>query len=258
MSFVADNKKQNVIATVRYSHNGERAKNIHMTESKSGLQHLDLGTSKQVYFLPEFSSRFVLMVAGSSGSGKSHFTRNIALQYQKRTGNPVFLISAKQEDKTLDERRKSDFDVVPGKLKMSQIKVSDESMALMTQEYIMTEFRDSLVVFDDAYFQEPGLQKKVDALMTLMMRLGRSANLSLIICKHQVQDWSNRNIKSEAHAVVVFPNQSFGKHISDFLVATGLNKDAIERILHTPDRWVMVKMHAPLFGMSSTQVFHIR
>jgi len=267
MSFSIDRKSsvedKDVIATVRSSDCDEDEQilgnvkfNGFNTEGKR-FDALSLKTHDIFWFPNVVNNRFVIFVAGRSGSGKSSFVRNLCQSWQDHTGGKCYLISAKQEDPSLDDRVECSYGYIPGKLKLYQIEIDDSNVEEFTEQKILNDFQNSCVIFDDVLMSNKKLEKQLDRILMHFMKLGRQRNINIIVCRHELQDIRNKSIKEESQAVVCFPNNSFKKHIVTFCKQIGISDDGARKILNTKDRWVYIKTQYPLFALTTSEIFPI-
>jgi len=228
---------------------------------ESGDKHknyLELNlNSKKCFFFPNVGGRQVIFVAGRSGSGKSTFIRNYAVAYQDYYDRPCYIFSSKDSDPSLDKFYGQSYGMLEGKLKLFQIDITEDNIEEFTSEKILGEFTKSLVIFDDVLMSDRKMEKQVDRLLTLMMKLGRQAEISVIVSRHELQDTRNKQVKEEAHMVICFPAHSFKKHIINFCTQIGVSVEGTKKILASQDRWVGIKTQAPLFAISTSQIFDI-
>ena len=208
------------------------------------------------WFFPDTSGRKVIFVAGASGSGKSSFIRNYALAW-KRTHDDakVYIFSSKDEDPSLDRPQRPDFGVIPGKLSFRQVPLDEQNIDQFDEKNIQHIFADSLVIFDDVMLTNKKFQDRLDRLLSMLMKLGRQSGISVIVSRHQLQEQRNKAIKEESQGVVVFPGRSFKMHIRNYLKQIGVDPHVAKEIVDTPDRWIYIASHAPLFAVSPSKIF---
>jgi hypothetical protein len=115
------------------------------------------------WLFPDTTGRKVILVAGASGSGKSFFIRNYAMMWkQTHRDAPVYLFSSKQEDPSLDKNYRPDYGVVPGKLRLRQVTLDEQTIGKFTEQSIQHQFANSLCVFDDVLLTNKKFQDHLD------------------------------------------------------------------------------------------------
>jgi energy-coupling factor transporter ATP-binding protein EcfA2 len=214
--------------------------------------------SKKLFMSPNVMNHRVIGCFGASGSGKSWFMRNLAMAYHKEHKRPVYLFSAKNEDATLDKKKKAGYDLLKGKLPIKQVTISHEMLNDFTSEYILEHFKDSMILFDDVIVHDKGLMAGMHKLCNSVLMLGRQAKIHCVVSRHELQDLQNKSLKSECSAIVVFPHSSFRKHIIDFMKGIGISKHGMDQVMSTPDRWVFLSVFNPLFALTPSSVFSIQ
>lgn len=164
--------------------------------------------------------RQIVYIAGSSGSGKSHWCRQFIAEYHKAyPSRPVYIISALTEDTTLD------------KLKYIQrVKLTPE---LLEDELKSCDFADSLVVLDDCdTIANRKIRKKVLEIQSDLLSTGRHYNVSVLVTTHTpCSGLESKLILNECHACVIFPSGLGGRAKSYLLEAyLGLDKRQIKKL----------------------------
>jgi hypothetical protein len=257
--FTVNEESDNSLAYIIDSSNSDIVGYVHDgRDEKNSQDILDLGLKKQAFFFPNVTRRFVWFIAGSSGSGKSTYIRNTCMLYQnlypKRN---VYIFSSKKEDPSLDKYKKANYGQIEGKLEFSQIDMNEDSLGLLSEEYILERFKNCIVIFDDVILASNKLQRSFDTVAKLFIELGRQNNISVLVSRQELMDMRNKQIKSSCDSTVIFPNSSFKKHIFDYIKSIGISKESQSNIFNTKDRWVFLHTHCPLFGLTNSRVFPI-
>lgn len=193
--------------------------------------------------------RFVLFVAGESGAGKSHFTRDFAKYYHHMfPDNPIYLISYLEKDETLDE-----YDQVK-RVKAFTVDFLDNCMKIDLED-----LRDSLVIFDDIdSIHNKHVKDKIYGFLAKLLRVGRHQNISVIYSGHEL--YSEHNLKyilNESHTITWFPKfLNFKK--SEYLLSEyfGLSKLQKEKISNIKDsRFITYMKGSDKIIMSEHDIF---
>jgi predicted ATP-dependent serine protease len=204
---------------------------------------------------PNFETeRECILIAGQSGAGKSTWIRNYALQYKKfYPKRAVYLISRKTEDSSLSSDIKNKYGFLSGKLQYTQITITEESAALLDYTF----FTESLVILDDALFQEKNtIKRSIEKFQNDILQLGRSLEISCLISKHVLNNGEDtRVLKAECHGVVVYPNHSDKNHIINYLKSRMFSKDQINKILKTRSRYVYIRTATPLLVYEQQKIY---
>jgi hypothetical protein len=193
----------------------------------------------------ETTERQVLYVAGPSGSGKSTFVVSYLNEYKRRyKKRPVFVLSALQEDETLDK--------IVG---LKRIRLDDQMyLNPLTAEM----FEECVVVADDVdCIEDTKIHGAVIKLINSILTVGRHFKTSIIFTNHLATDRGNtRKILNEAHAIVVFPF-SGSTHGIKYLLERycGLEKKAFQEIRKTKSRWACVFKHYPTVIMTEKMLY---
>jgi hypothetical protein len=157
--------------------------------------------------IPE--QRECIYIGGRSGSGKSTWASDFALQYQiENPGNRVFIFSVKSYDKVMDGK-------IPNLVRIPLDKkfVIDHSS---NESEILNRYSDSLIIYDDfQQIKDDTVLKTLDLLKGLMLEVGRSKNISVISIQHKLLG-SKLSIKefTESDTIVFFPKYDNGEIFS--------------------------------------------
>jgi hypothetical protein len=195
--------------------------------------------------------RQYIVLTGMAGSGKSCWTADyIGLYHQMFPDNKIFIISKKDYDEAFDEKYRA------------LIKKGGMIRIILDEDFLMDEtdvsdFKDSLVVFDDIENLTGAMKKKVYWLKDYLALTGRSNNIYLILCNHLAMNYrETRTDLGECDAVVVF--QSGNKLYIENLLKKhcGLNKSQIADVfdLLNESRWCFVKKTVPSYIVTEHKV----
>ena len=196
------------------------------TEANIGKELIELAPESGETFqlLPEKKKgqRDVIMIVGSSGSGKSTFAGNYMRTFQecyKTTAKNILVISADDfQDPAFagcnHTHIKADMTLVEQPIELDEL----------TRESKDGEFKPSLVVFDD--FEGISNKRVRDAVETLQQRIleiGRKRLIyCLFLCHRPANGRSTRYILNELTGFVMFPRFTSGQNLS-YALKTHLN-----------------------------------
>lgn len=192
------------------------------------------------------TERSILYVTAPSGSGKSYYTREYIQEYHKAyPKNPIIIISSLEEDKTLD------------KLKyVRRLKI--KSTEFLSSELQASDFKDSLVVFDDTdCLSDKTIKKKVNTILNFLLETGRHFNTSVVYTSHcATAGLDTKKILNEAHSITIFPKNLGGKTSKYFLDQyLGLDKDEIKKVKGISGRWITICKTYPMVFFSENEIF---
>jgi hypothetical protein len=221
-----DNDKQNVTDFLR---------ELKLTKPKEHIQHIP---NKK-------TERQILYITGASGSGKSYYTKMYCDEYRKMfPKNPIYLISSINEDSSIDKVKN-----------MKRIRLSTD---FLTTDLQATDFKDSLVIFDDTdCLTNKIMRMKVNAILNMLLETGRHTNTSVIYTSHLATNGlDTKRILNEAHSITIFPHSLGGRTLKYLLENYfGLDKHQIKKIKTLPSRWVTLIKSFPMVVISEKDAF---
>jgi len=223
-----------------------------VSETKSDLarpfDELSLDNPNQSFqLIPDpFTERQILYVTGSSGSGKSYFTkkycREFARVFPKR---PIILISSVDKDESVDDIKN---------LKRLKLK----SPEFLEEDFEINDFKDTLVIFDDTdVIPDKKLRNKVNTILQLILQTGRHTNTYCIYTSHLATAGNDtKHILNESHSITFFP-KTMGNRMLKYLCEgyLGLDKKEIEALKKIPSRSVTVMKTYPKVIVGNKDVF---
>jgi hypothetical protein len=194
------------------------------------------------------TERSILYITAPSGSGKSFYTREYISQYKKMyPKREVYVFSSLDDDPTLD------------KLKyLKRIKIKNPEF--MNTEINCSDFKDTLVVFDDCdVISDKSIKAKVFKILNQINQIGRHSNVSCIFTSHTATNGADTKIiLSEAHSVTIFVKNSGGKVLRYLLDQyLGLSKEEIMKLKKLDSRWITVVKSYPMIVLSEKEVFKL-
>lgn len=223
---------------------------ISITDNEDEVMHpfKEFKTSSED-FLQEIydkkTERKINFITGCSGSGKSVYASNLALQYRRQyPSNDIYLFSTVKEDKVLDK--------IKGLLRI------DLNKLLEDKEIKVDDFENSLCIFDDMdSVPKKEIYKKVMSLFNEICQIGRHLKISCIFTSHLACDGAKtRIILAEAHAVTIFLKTMQGR-ARDYLLQKyiGLDRAQIEKVKSLKSRHVTWIKSYPQCILSSHEIF---
>lgn len=186
------------------------------------------------------AARQVLYICGASGSGKSYFMKLFVMNYHKvYPKRQIFLFSALGSDETLD--------------KVKTIKRVNINEDFMEEVFEISDFKDSLILFDDCDTISDKVKKqKVMQIFNMIAELGRHEHVSTAWLSHTANaGQETKKILNESTSVTFFP-QTLGSRSLKYLLETsfGMDKKQIQKIRNLDSRAVTVIKSYPQIVMS--------
>ena len=229
-------KKGKLIAIVNDSENEKKRskkkdnKFLYVDDKYSkSFNNYESDFNESIQQLPDKETeRSILYITGPSGSGKSYYTRNYILEYKKLfSKNNIYVFSSLDSDETLDK--------IP---KIKRIKFTDK---FMMYDFKITDFKDSLVIFDDVDAETNKLKKaKIFGILSMILNTGRHVRCSVVYTSHlSCAGNETKLILSECHSVTIFV-KNMGNRSLKYLLDSyfGLDKHQIDYVKKINSRWV--------------------
>ena len=241
----------NLIAVIQ-NKNGKSFKKLYVTDTeervRNGVNHFTCNKDEELQLVPNTKTeRQCVYICGQSGSGKSYFTTNYVKQYKKSyPKRDIYVISSIVEDKSIDS------------LKPKRINVLHPDF--MSDDFTSEDFKDSLVIFDDADVFPTKIRKKVLSIVNSILQIGRHFNVSVCFTTHNACSGNETKILlSEAHIITVFPKTTGNRALKYLLDSyLGLDKKQIDKIKKMKSRAVSIIRGYPMviIGESEAIVAH--
>jgi len=224
---------------------------ICVSETEKGLakpfkeMSLDDGLRFQLIPNPE-TERQILYITGSSGSGKSYFTKKYCREFARVfPQRPIILISSVDKDESVDDIKN---------LKRLKIKTKE----FLEEDFVIDDFKDSLVIFDDCdCIPDKKIRTKVNAIFGMISETGRHTNTYCVYTSHLATAGNDtKRILNESHSITFFP-KSIGGRTLKYLCESylGLDKKEIDYIKKIPSRSVTVMKTYPKTIVGDKDVF---
>jgi hypothetical protein len=210
------------------------------------MTEIILKSNEKLQQIPDTSSeRMILYITGSSGSGKSFYTRQFCETYRKLyPKREIYLFSSLTDDSSIDK--------IKG---LKRLKITPE---LMNEDLSAADFKDSLVIFDDTDCITDKLKKaKINGILNSLLETGRHFNASVIYTSHlPCAGNDTKRILNEAHSITIFPNGLGGRSLKYLLDSyLGLDKDQIKRVKKTDSRWVTIVKSYPMVVLTEKEAY---
>lgn len=210
---IKDNNDKNVGQIYHY----EKAKD----DVNDGFLDLELEDDYKFHHISnQNNERDVLFVSGMAGSGKSYYVNEYSKEYHSiHPKRPIYLFSFKREDKTLDSNKT-----------IKRINIFDAEF--LDEEIGVEDFRDSLVIFDDIEcISEKKLKTKIFKLLTELLQIGRSYNVSICFANHEpTNSQETKPILTESQSITIFPKNMGNKKLQYLLDSYfGMDKEQIAK-----------------------------
>lgn len=247
----------NTIAVIkRTKDDSETGGAVHFIE---GDEHLDknpeteaeseIRATDDFYFstLPRnpFERQFVTYCAGKKGCGKTTNMAKWMFNYKQLTGNPVFLISSKESDQTIDE--------YVGEDNINRISTDEfDDPETMPQ---LSDFENCLVCFDD--FMNDNNTKNILHLMNQIAERGRQPKVSMFTIFHNITNsHKTKLILTEADYFIIFPSNLSNHNYRYFMQNYGSisDKKTLKKIRKESGKAVLISVE-PKYVVCSQCIF---
>ena len=218
------------------------------TKSKEPFEQFRCQPQQSIQHIPNPNQeRSILYITGASGSGKSWYVKEFALQYKKmHPKREIFCFSALADDK-------GSLDKIKG---LKRIRIHEPEF--MIEPIATEEFKESLVIFDDTEaISDKRLRKKVHTIMDGILTTGRHFKISCCVCTHTACNANETKlILCETHSITIFPNGLGGRSLKYLLEGYfGLSKAQIKKIKSLKSRWVTINKTYPMTVISENEAY---
>lgn len=228
------------VAELRNEKKKSDAKPIYIEPDKSKVddyfKEIKCKNNEYIQHTPHKSNeRQILYITGASGSGKSYYVNKYGNEYRKKfKNNPIYLFSSVQEDTSLK---------IPD---LKRVKLDE---GFLNAELTASDFKDSLVIFDDTdVINNKLILKKVNLILDTILQTGRHHGTSIIYTSHTACNGNQTKvILNEAHSVTIYPSGLGGRSLRYLLDQYfGLEKEQIRKIKRLPSRWTTIVRSYPI------------
>ncbi len=196
--------------------------------------------------LPRFNKTERTFVAGQTECGKTYWVRQYLEQMRKVYPNKkIFVFSDVEADPELDILKN-----------ITRFKLDD---GLLKKKPIKPEiFKNSICVFDDIdSIQNKDLFKLIQNLRDSLLRRGRHEDISTIVTSHLLTNYKDtRIVLNECNSITIFARSGSTYGIKYLLKKyVGLEKDAVNKVLDLPSRWVTLYKNHPQYVLYEKGVY---
>ncbi len=219
------------------------------TENEYFGKKIRLSTGSKFQPIPDITKeREIDYVTGKSGSGKSYFIGQKAMNYKAlNPKKPIYIFSMKNKDPAID--------------KLGGIRIPINENLIDHPIDIHNEIKGgALIIFDDVNpdtIVDKNLIKAIDILRLKILEYGRSNGVSLMITSHLISPNERkfgRVILNELNNLVIFPLGG-SRQQQEYILTKHLgysNKEA-DKILSMPSRWIQLSNNAPQYILTENQ-----
>ena len=244
-------EKGKIIAVIKDSENEKKRskkkdnKFLYVDDkANNSINHYECDYNETIQQIPDKETeRSILYITGPSGSGKSYYTRNYILEYKKMfPKNNIYIFSSLESDETLDK--------IP---KIKRVKFTEK---FLLYDFKITDFKDSLVIFDDVDAETNKFKKKkIFDILSMILNTGRHERVSVVFTSHlSCAGNETKLILSECHSITIFV-KNMGNRSLKYLLDSyfGLDKHQINYIKKINSRWITLIKTYPSVLISEKQ-----
>ena len=195
-------------------------------------------------------TRNVLYIVGSSGSGKSFFSKQYIMEYHKLfPTRPVYVFSVFTEDESLDDLKY-----------LNRIKLGED---LLKSNLELSDFNKSLCLFDDIdTLKQKELKTKVMGILHTILECGRHEEIDVIYISHVCCKGSETQaILNESSTITFFP-KTLAPRSCKYLLEQyyGLDKNQIKKIksLKSSSRAITILKSYPNIVLSQKYAYILK
>lgn len=249
--------KGKLIVSIVNKRDPSKNRDIYCENDKKGIKdyidEIDLtDEDEEMQLMPnKKTERSILYITGSSGSGKSYYTKEYIKNYHIAfPKNPVYLFSSLSDDPTLDS--------------IKFLKRVELSPKFLNTDFTIEDFRNCLVVFDDTdCISNKYMKIKLQSIANIIMETGRHTKTSFIYTSHIANKGNDtKTILNETHSITIFPNTAGARTCKYLLEGLfGLDKHQIKKIKSlgtTKSRWITIMKTYPLIVLHQKGAYTLR
>lgn len=246
-----------IVAEIINKRDPRKNRNIYCENDKKGiknyLEEIELSDDdEEVQLLPnKKTERSILYITGSSGSGKSYYTKEYIKKYHiVFPKNPIYLFSSLSDDPTLDSIKY-----------LKRVKLNDK---FLNTDFTIQDFENTLIIFDDTdVISNKYMKIKLKDIMNMILETGRHTRTSFIYTSHIANKGNEtKTILNETHSITFFPNTAGARTIKYLLENIfGLDKHQIKKIKQigtTKSRWITITKTYPLIVLHQKGAYTLR
>ena len=197
----------------------------------------------------EQAERFVSYITGMSGSGKSYYSKLLAIQYnQLYKKRPVYLFSMIQDDdKSLSGIRN-----------LKRVPLNEE---FLNYQYDAEDFKNCLVIMDDVdCLVDKRFKNKIKEILLMILQTGRHNQTSIIYCSHVACNGPDTKIiLNECQSITIFLKTMQGRAIKYLLENyLSLDKKQIHHLKTIKSRWITISKTYPNVVLAQNQAYILK
>ena len=215
-------------------------------------EEIELDDEHHFQIIPRKSEeRDCVYIGGESGAGKSYYCMLYVMEYKKLfPKNELYIISYLDRDDTLDK--------IPG---IHRLNAFSEEFLKEIDDIELTEFKNSLVIFDDIdSIPEAKRKKKIYGLLNRFLRLGRHEFITVIMCSHELFNRDEtKTLLNESSSITWFPKCITSMKLERLLKNYfGFDKVQIEKIKSIKNsRYITILKGWPKVVISEHLMYYI-
>lgn len=187
----------------------------------------------------------ITYIYGPNRSGKTYYAAKYTTLWSEMFEDwPIFLFSRREKDKVLDDIKN-----------VNRVAIDE---TLFTSPLTMSDFKHSLVIFDDIdTIPDKKICKAIQKLRDDIMETGRQKMIYVINTSHLGMNWApTRTVLNEANSYTLFPRKGNYEHNFKILKdKMGMKPQAIKEIMDRPNGfahkgvwgWVTVYKDSPQY-----------
>ena len=203
---------------------------------KNPMKEIVVKENERVQQIPNRKKqRSVFFICGQAGSGKSYYANKLSLEYSSMfPKNPIYLFSLLTEDKSITCKH------------VKRIKLDEK---FVNTEFSLTDFKDSLIIYDDVdTIQNKLIKGKLLHILDTLLQVGRHNSTSVIYISHLACKGKETSIiLSESNSITIYP-QTMGNKAIFYLLTEyfGLSRETVRKIKKLNSRWVTIVRTYPM------------
>lgn len=245
-----DNMGVPVAKVINVKNKKDRVLYVNDEEDDSNFDRYVCKNNEVIQQIPnKDSERFVAYITGMSGSGKSYYAKNLAMEYNKiHKKRTVYLFSMIQDnDKSLE-----------GIKNLKRVQLNEE---FLNYEYEAEDFKNCLCIFDDTdCIIDKAFKHKIKQILMMILQTGRHNETSIIYCSHIACNGPDTKIiLNECHSITLFLKTMQGKAIKYLLENyMSMDKKQINELKKINSRWISICKTYPNVILSHKEAYVLK
>jgi hypothetical protein len=182
----------------------------------------------------------VILICGRKGVGKTQLAKFMAYLYHNVFPKNRVIIFCGIKDLYKD---------LPWAIKVDLDEVAKEESEKFKNDFSgipdSSEFRDSLVIFDDTErHPNPKIEKMLYQLLNVLAQNGRNFNTCIIAVLHQInKGLTSTTLLRESDTIVIFPRAYDMNTFNSLINHFGLDKEQVRQIYQNREEWFILIHH---------------